>query len=390
MQHTRPHVAISAHLWHGAAGYRSAGIHTYIARLLPRLPEVDPTFRYTIYTNAPTALDARVRSTCWPTVRPLVRIAWEQLAQPFALRRDRPDLLHATAFVTPIISRFPAVITVYDLSFALFPELFRGPNQTYLRTFTRLSVKRACRVIAISDHTRHDVNRLYGVPLDRIDVAYPGVDVRFQPMPHDAVEAFRRKHNLPDRFFLYLGTLEPRKNLSRLIDAFAWLTAAHPKARLQLILVGGKGWMYEELFAKVRSLGLEERVRFAGFAPDEDLPLWYSAATALVYPSTYEGFGMPPLEAMACGTPVVASNAASLPEVVGDAALTIEPEDVSGLAGAMQRVWDDAALRVELSRRGIDQAKRFTWEATAQATVASYRHALHLPTPTPPYGGSFY
>ena len=382
MQDTRPHVAISAHLLaaRGATGYRSAGIHTYIAHLLQHLARVDSGLRYTVYTNAQPPIDARIRPARWSTARPLARIAWEQLAQPVALRRDRPDLLHATAFVAPLLSRHPTVVTVYDLSFALFPEYFRGPNQVYLRAVARQSARRARRVIAISDHTRRDVHRLYGVPLDRIDVAYPGVDPRFQPLPREAVEAFRRRHDLPGRFFLHLGTLEPRKNLSRLIEAFALFTnrdvGGHPHAHL--ILVGGKGWMVDDLFAKVKSLGLDDRVTFAGYAPGEDLPLWYNAATAFVYPSTYEGFGIPPVEAMACGTPVIASNAASLPEAVGDAGLTVGPEDVSGLAQAMRRVWDDASLRGELSQRGIEQARRFAWEATAKATVESYRRALNL------------
>ena len=391
MQDIRPHVAISAHLLASgrAAGYRSAGIHTYITHLLQHLPHVDEAFRYTVYTNAHPSIANHtiIRQARWPTAKPPVRIAWEQLAQPFALRRDRPDLLHAMAFVTPLMSQQPAVVTVYDLSFALFPQYFRGLNQTYLRTFTRWSVRRARRVIAISEHTRRDVNRLYGVPFDRIDVARPGVDADFRPVPRDKAEAFRRKHALPDRFFLYLGTLEPRKNLSRLVDAFAQLSrlpgsSARPSGDAQhtsqpyLVFVGGKGWLYDELFEKVKALGLEECVRFAGFAPGEDLPLWYSTATAFIYPSTYEGFGMPPLEAMACGTPAITSNTSSLPEAVGDAALTIGPEDVTGLAQAMRRVWDDEALRGELSRRGIERARHFNWEATARATVESYRQAL--------------
>ncbi len=376
MHDTRPHVAISAHLLapRGAASYRSAGIHIYIAHLLQHLPQVDEAFRYTVYTNAQPAIRARLRSTRWPTARPLARIAWEQIAQPLALRRDRPDLLHAAAFVAPLLSSRPTVVTVYDLSFAVLPDVFRGLNQTYLRTFVRRGVRRARRVIAISDHTRHDVHRLYGVPLDRIDVAYPGVDLRFRPLPRQEVDAFRRRQQLPERFFLYLGTLEPRKNLGRLIDALA----SSENRDWRLVLVGGKGWMVEDLFAKVKSLGLEKRVRFAGYAPGEDLPLWYNAATAFIYPSLYEGFGIPPLEAMACGTPVIASNAASLPEAVGDAGLTVGPEDTSGLAHAMRRVWDDAALLGELSRRGIDQARRFSWEATAKATVESYRRALGI------------
>ena len=386
MHDTRPHVALSAHLLapRGAANYRSAGIHIYLAHLLQYLPQVDEAFRYTVYTNAQPAIRARLRSTRWPTARPLGRIAWEQIAQPLALRRDQPDLLHAAAFVAPLLSSRPTVVTVYDLSFVVLSDLFRGLNQVYLRTFVRRSVQRARRVIAISDHTRRDVHRLYGVPLDRIDVAYPGVDPRFRPLPHQEVEAFRRKHDLPERFFLYLGTLEPRKNLGRLIDALLLLEkgGAVPQSEAEqssrLVLVGGKGWMVEDLFAKVKSLGLEKRVRFAGYARDEDLPLWYNAATAFVYPSLYEGFGIPPLEAMACGTPVIASNAASLPEAVGDAGLAVGAEDVPGLAQAMQRVWDDASLRGELSRRGIDQARRFSWEATAQATLESYRRALGI------------
>ncbi|HLF28389.1 MAG TPA: glycosyltransferase family 1 protein [Anaerolineae bacterium] len=370
-----PHVAISAHLLapHGSVGYRSAGIHTYLTHLLHNLPRVDEAFRYTVYTRALPAIPARLRSTGWPTAHPLGRIAWEQLAQPFALRRDQPDLLHATAFVAPILSNLKTVITVYDLSFALFPDLFRGPSLVYLRLFARWSVRRARRIITISDHTRRDVQRLYHVPLDCIDVAYPGVEARFRPLPRAAVETFRRKHALPDRFCLYLGTLEPRKNLARLIDAVSSLGSRD----LRLVLVGGKGWLVEDLFAKVESLGLAERVRFIGYAPAADLPLWYNAATAFVYPSLYEGFGLPPLEAMACGTPVIASNAAALPEVVGDAGLSVGPEDVAGLAQALRRVWDDATLRAELSRRGLAQARRFTWEATARSTVESYRKALN-------------
>lgn len=375
MPDTRPHVAVSAHLLAAgeATGYRSAGIHTYIANLLTHLTRVDSGFRFTIYTNARPPIDAPVRPARWSTARPAARIAWEQLAQPFALRRDRPDLLHATAFVAPLLSRRPCVVTVYDLSFALFPELFRGPNQTYLRLFTRWSIRRARRVLAISDHTRRDVQRLYGVPVDRIDVARPGVDPRFKPLPREAVDTFCRKHNLPGRFFLYLGTLEPRKNLGRLIEAFALLNEFQDA---KLAMVGGKGWLYRDLFAQVKSLGLEDRVMFAGYAPGEDLPLWYNSATAFVYPSTYEGFGIPPLEAMACGTPVITSNAASLPEAVGDAGLTVGPEDVPGLARAMSQVWQDASLRRDLSQRGIAWARRFTWEATARATVESYRLAL--------------
>ena len=249
--------------------------------------------------------------------------------------------------------RAPTVITIYDVSFALFPQFFRGFNQTYLRVGTRWSARHAQRIIAISDCTRRDVHRLYGVPLDRIDVAYPGVDETLRRADPDRVQAFRRLKNLPDKFLLYLGTLEPRKNL---VDAGARLCAVEARVsatRCWCWRAASAGWPMKSL-AAIEACGVKDSVVLPGYVAAEEKALWYAAATAFVFPSLYEGFGLPPLEAMACGTPVVTSNAASLPEVVGDAGLMLAPDDVSGWAAALQARVDGCRLSGRVGRSGCE------------------------------------
>lgn len=367
-------IAVSAQLLHGQGGYRSAGIHTYIQQTLRHLPQADPALAVTVFTrHAPADWPAaiQVRSTRWPTERPILRILWEQLALPRAARPA--DVLHATAFVAPLVRVCPAVITIYDLSFALFPQYFRGFNQAYLRAGTRWSARHATRLSAISDHTRRDIARLYDVPLERIDVAYPGVDESLHPIDPATLDRFRRERQLPDQFLLFLGTLEPRKNLVTLIEAFAQFKRACPDG--YLVLAGGVGWLADEVFAAIDASGVKDSIRLAGYVQAEEKALWLGSATAFVYPSIYEGFGLPPLEAMACGTPVLVSDAASLPEVVGDAGVSIGPRDPIGWAQAMQRVWTDHAYRAELHARGLRQAQKFTWLDTARQLAATYRLA---------------
>lgn len=374
-------VGLNAHLLSRQAGYRQAGIHSYIQHLLHHLPTADKHLRITVFTGqahggpgrTPNAL--HWRTSRWSTERPWARIAWEQLAQPWALYRAGVHLLHAMAFVSPLISTVPAVITVHDLSFLRFPERFRPANRLYLSTMTRLSCRRARRIIAVSQATANEVVRLLGVPIERVDVVPHGVQhARFHPCPSSQVESLRRERDLPARFVLFLGTLEPRKNLTTLIKAFARTKAL--RQGVKLVIAGGKGWYYREIFAHVERLNLADTVLFPGFVPDEELALWYNAALVFVYPSLYEGFGMPLLEAMACGTAVIGADASCMPEVVGDAGLLAPPHDVDELAASLDRLLDDADLRADLSRRGRERAATYTWEATARATVASYRRAL--------------
>lgn len=375
------HVGLNAHLLSRQAGYRRGGIHNYIQQLLGHLPAADPSLRVTVFTsqkregqkNGPDALDWR--TSRWSTGRPWVRIAWEQLVQPWALLRAGVDLLHGLAFVSPLVTTVPAVITVHDLSFLRFPERFRPANRFYLSMLSRLSCRRARRVIAVSQATADEVVHLLDVPADRVDVVPHGVEhTRFRPLSSTQVEAFRREKGLPERFVLFVGTLEPRKNLITLVEAFARTQAVQGKAHL--MIAGGQGWYYQEIFKRVEELGLGKAVHWVGYVPDAELPLWYNAATVFVYPSLYEGFGMPLLEAMACGTPVIASATSCFPEVVGQAGLLVSPQDVAGLSDTMERLLADTGWQAELSQQGRKRAATFTWAATAQATVASYRRAL--------------
>jgi glycosyltransferase involved in cell wall biosynthesis len=366
-----PHLALNAHLLYGVASYRCAGIHQYIFNTLQSLPEAGPEFDFTVFVGAgqPVMARARIERSRWPTQRPLARILWEQLAQPLALARLRPDLLHSLAFASPLLNPVPAVVTVYDLSFRLFPRNFPTAQRLYLSALTAHSCRRARRVLAISESTKRDVVQLLGVMDDRVDVARPGVDARFRPLPPAEVEAFRARAGLPERFILYLGTLEPRKNLACLISAFDKLQAA----KLHLVLAGAKGWFYADLFRQVERSGLTNVVHFPGFVPAEELPMWYNAAAVFAYPSTFEGFGMPVLEALACGRPVVTTTASSLPEAAGQAAVCVPPGDVPALTEALRRALNDDGA---LAARGPAHAARFTWADTAAATVASYRKAL--------------
>jgi glycosyltransferase involved in cell wall biosynthesis len=372
------HVGLNAQLLSGHHSYRAAGIHRYIGGLLDHLPAADSRFTYTAFTG-PSApiLDAALHAerTSLPTTKPLGRIAWEQFVQPIAARQSRLDLFHVTAYVSPIVATVPTVVTVHDLSFLRSPDSFRFANRTYLSLFTGLSCQRARRVIAVSEYTKKDVMKVYGLPADKIDVVYSGLDPEIVRPPESELIAFRKRHGLPDKFILYLGTIEPRKNLSTLIRAYAKVRPAGVK----LVCAGGRGWMYEDVFQTVEELRLSREVIFPGFLPGDDLPFWYSAAQVFVYPSTYEGFGLPVIEAMACGVPTITTNSSSLPEAAGDAAILVPPDDSSALAEALARLLADDSLQVELAERGLRQAARFTWEDAATNTACVYAKALGLP-----------
>jgi len=368
-------IGLNAQLLSLSDSYRGAGIAHYIHQTLVHLPRASAhTYIAFVADDAFRADGVEVAPSRLPTSRPPVRILWEQTFLPLELARRRIDLLHAMAFVTPVLCAVPSVVTVYDVSFALFPESFRPFNRWYLTIMTRRSVRKARAVLAISQNTANDLRRLWGVPREKIHLAYCGVDDIFRPAPQGEVHAFREARGLPAQYILFVGTLEPRKNVVRLVEAFALLKKQGLPHKL--ILAGGKGWMYEPIFEAVERLGLESEVIFPGFVPRQELPLWYNGAGVFVYPSLYEGFGLGPLEAMACGTPVVVSDRASLPEVVGDAGLTVPPDDVSALAEAMAAILREPTLAAQLRERGLRRAREFTWERTAQATVQAYESVL--------------
>ena len=371
------HVGVNAHLLSLADTYRSAGINWYVQNLLSHLPEVDPHVDYTVFLGErryPGGAGLDLGFSRLPTQHPPVRIFWEQVIQPWSVWKAGLDLSHGMAFVGPLASACPFVVTVHDLSFLSYPQSFPALNRVYLRMFTRLSVRRARRIIAVSESTKRDLIRYYDVSPAKVDVVHNGVDSDFRPMPTAQVADFRRRRELPDRFILFVGTLEPRKNVTHLIEAYARL----PRPRPPLLLLGGKGWLYDEIFSRVEMLNLQGDVNFVGYVPTEELPLWYSAATLFVYPSLYEGFGLPPLEAMACGTPVVVSDASSLPEVVGQAGLLVDPASNEALTEAMEQVLARPDLQKQLAAAGLARARGFSWQKTAACTVDSYKRALRV------------
>ena len=298
-----------------------------------------------------------------------------RLPIPIEVVTGRVDLFHEPDFVLPpTLPRTPTVLTVHDLTFIRDAESALPKLRHYLNRVVPRSVARATHVLADSMATKNDLVEFFHTSAEKITVVYGGVDARFAPV-HDPgrLAAVRARCNIgPGPFILGLSTIQPRKNYRRLIQAFSNL---RPLASdLKLVIVGGRGWLYDSILAEVQQLKLEGCVMFPGFVDDEDLPALYSAAALFAFPSLYEGFGLPVLEAMACGTPVVTSNTSSLIEVGGDAALLVEPTRVDAIEDAMRRILEDADLRQQLVQRGFQQARRFTWDKAASQLKEIYEH----------------
>lgn len=375
------HIGINAHLLSGQSGYRSAGIHGYIHHVLNHLAAISPSdWDYTVMIGRQIQQvypGMSLRRARWNTERPLNRVFWEQAVQPFSLGKF--DLYHAMAFVSPLLLTKPSVVTVYDLSFIHYPQVLSTARRLYLQLLTRLSCQRAERVIAISHSTARDLETTFGLSPDKIDIAPCGYDVeRFKPLDASAITAFRQQRGLPDRFWLFIGTLEPRKNLPTLLKAYAALPQSQ---RLPLYLAGGKGWMTNEIEQTIQAHGLQSDVHLPGFVPAQDLALWYNSAEVFIYPSVFEGFGLPILEAMACGTPVILSDASSLSEVAGESGLRVDPYQVTQWTEALYRAFHDDLWREQTRILGFREAQRYHWTKTAQATLASYQQAMKSRTP---------
>jgi glycosyltransferase involved in cell wall biosynthesis len=227
-------------------------------------------------------------------------------------------------------------------------------------------------VVAISESTGRDLERFYGIPNEKIDIVMPGVGREFHRIDRGKVESFRKEKRLSDPFLLHVGTLQPRKNIPFLVKALSEIK----RPKLRLILVGGKGWSYDEIYAAVEKFGLENQVDFRGFVADTELPLWYNAAAATIFPSLYEGFGLPVLEAMACGSPVIAANTSAIPEAAGQAALLYEPDDLTELIEHIAIILDDPQHAAKMQENGLNQANRFSWRRASQEMITVYDRAL--------------
>jgi glycosyltransferase involved in cell wall biosynthesis len=300
------------------------------------------------------------------------------LAQSLRIPQDRMlpgiDLFHATDHLLPRLSRIKTVFTLHDLIFRLYPETHKPLNRWFLTLAMPQFLQAADAVIAVSENTKRDAVRFYALDEAKIQVVYEGVNPRFRPAPPEEVARARSTLGLPERFILSLGVIEPRKNLTALLEAYKRLL--DQGSPLRLVIAGKKGWLYRGFFERLHELGLQDQVVFPGFVPEADLPALFSAADLFLFPSLYEGFGLPVLEAMACGTPVVCSNTSSLPEIVGDAAITLNPEDTGAWVMALDSVLESEDLRAELRARGLEQAAKFTWQKTARETLDVYQTVL--------------
>ena len=377
-----PRIGFNALLLSPTGDYRSAGIHRYIDALLHALDE-SRGCRITAFVadeRAREILPARVGMSVAPSwARGRAgRILWEQTGLPRALRAGGAQLLHSAAYAMPAVCALPSVVTVHDLSFFRLPETFPTRQGAYLRAATRHSARRAAALIAVSDFTRRELIRLLGVDPARVHVVHNGLDASFRRFAPADVATWRAERGLPERYILSVGTLQPRKNLATLLRAYAKLRADWdaPEAPPALVVAGGAGWGDTDIAARAAAIGIGEHVHVTGYVPAEDLPWLYNGARMLAFPSRYEGFGLPALEAMACGAPVVASDASSLPEVVGEAGVLVPPEDVGAWAAALATLAQDEARRTEMTERGLERAGAFSWARAANETQAVWRAVI--------------
>ncbi len=366
-----------------SASRERAGIGRYARELVRALSRLDHANQYVLFV--PRDAHADLLQFDWspnfsivraPLTERYLAALWQRARIPLPIEAfiGAVDVFYSPDFLLPPTRARRKLVTVHDLSYVRVPECFPAPLLNYLNRAVPPSVARADLVLADAASTQRDLVDVYRVPLEKIRVLYSGVDPRFRPDVSDDARARVRALTRGKPYLLSVSTIQPRKNYARLIEAFARIANSESQIAnsqflirdLQLIIAGGRGWMYEEIFQTVERLNLRERVIFPEFFADDDLPALYAGATLFVYPSLYEGFGLGIAEAMACGAPVVCSNASSLPEVAGDAALYFDPRDIDAMADAIQRALADEALRADMRAKGFAQVKQFMWEKAAR------------------------
>ena len=370
------HIAIDAH----SVGTGLAGNESYITNLIEALAEIDKVNRYTLYVTRREAVERF--NNRWPhvTVRrtlphtPLVRIPLTLVAE---LYRRPVDLLHVQ-YTAPPFAPCPVVATIHDLSFEHLPHTFKRRSRMQLRLTVRHTARKAAHVIASSEYSRRDLIETYQIPPDKVSTTPLAAPTSFAPVRDESeIKRVRSLYGLEGDYILAVGSIQPRKNLIRLFAAYAALRRARPHAKLpRLVLVGKRAWLYEETLSAIEGQGIASDVIFTGYVPESDLPALYTDALCFVYPSYFEGFGLPPLEAMQCGAPVIAGDRTSLPEVVGDAGLLVDPFDEDAIARAIARMIDDPGLRAELRHKGLKRARMFNWHETARQTLQIYQRTM--------------
>ena len=371
------HIAIDARLTY----YRQGGIANYISHLLRILPTLDPGTRYTFLysrkhrdalSKPPPAPNAS-RAALWTPSHH----RYEAYTLGAELLPRRIDLLHSPDFIPPRWGARRCVITVHDLNFLYYPQFLTAEARRYYNGQIRRAVRQAHHIMTISYATQADVIDLLGVPKEKTTVQLLAAEAIFAPQPPEQIIRLLQRYGLSAGYILFVGTFEPRKNIPGLLRAYRLLLDALPDLP-PLVLAGRRGWLYEDAFALVGKLGLSERVRWLEDTPYASMPALYSAASVLATPSYYEGFGLPALEAMACGTPVVVANRSAMPEVVGEAGVLVDPDDDASIAAGLRRALTDSALRARLIHDGLVRAKMFTWQRTAEVARDVYYKALSM------------
>jgi glycosyltransferase involved in cell wall biosynthesis len=357
-------------------GERS-GVGNYTARLLAAQLKTEPEREFLLYSNRPLEYlePGLARAAKIPGYFPRSRWLWMQFMLPRIIKQTRPDLCHFTNALAPLWINKPYVLSIYDATLFLYSHYHPRTRLLAIRMMLPLAARRAAAVITISQSARQDLQKVLTIAPEKIHVVYGAAPQNFEPVENpDLLARIRQKYQLPEQFLLYVGTLEPRKNLYRLVNAFRRLKEQGQPHKL--VLAGPWGWSMNGFRQQIEELELGESVQMLGYIPAEDLPGLYSLATVFVFPSIYEGFGLPPLEAMACGTPVLSSRNSSLAEICGDAAYLVDPLDEESLVAGMQKVLGDRSLREELGEIGRRRAAEFSWERAAKETTAVYDQVL--------------
>ena len=369
------HIAIDAH----SVGAELGGNESYAINLIEALAEIDQTNLYTLYVTKRAAIERFDRR--WPNFKvkqtlphtPLVRIP---LTLSRELRRNPVDLLHVQ-YTAPPFAPCPVVTTIHDLAFEHLPETFNRRSWMQMRLTVRMTARRAAHLITVSEYSRRDISTTYGIAPQRITVTPEAAPPNFLPVDNETeLRRIRESYGIQENYILSLCSIQPRKNLVRLIEAYSCLRGVRPEGKLpQLVLAGKRGWLDRETFSAAERNALGNDLLFTGYVAERDLPGLYSGAVCFVYPSYFEGFGLPVVEAMQCGVPVIAGNQTSLPEVVGEAGLLFDPFDTQALVKALTQVIDDAEYRAVLRSKGLERAKNFNWKTTAQLTLGVYERA---------------
>ncbi|WP_027718318.1 glycosyltransferase family 4 protein [Desulfovirgula thermocuniculi] len=354
------------------------GIPNYIRYLVDGLTKLEPSAhriflvsRRPVFANESLPGHFSQAVARWPFKR-----GWNSLALPCSAWRLKLDLLHLPAFSTPIFAPCPLVVTVHDLAYLVYPDCCQQEIREYLTRRVPFALKKASAVITPTASVKREIVKYFGLPEEKIFPVWHGVSPKCKVLARDVVAKIRSELALPEPFVLFVGTVEPRKNLRRLIEAYG--RAVAQGLEHSLVIAGMRGWLCEEIYELPRRLGLEKKVIFLGYVPDDLLHALYNAADLFIYPSLYEGFGLPVLEAMACGTPVIASRIPSLSEVVGEAAMLVEPLDADAIASAMLFLAGNHEARRSLAQKGLERAREFSWEKTAQETIRVYEAALEF------------